>query len=66
MTGDTAVVNRAQRDADRVRPHRCRRSGRVTHEVAGTPGEPERSVRGLCTCTDHWPIPHEPLPPHLG
>ena len=61
MTGDAEVLDRVQRDADRVVLCRCGGAGRVLHEVVSSPGEPERYVRSSFTCTWNRPGPHEPL-----
>jgi hypothetical protein len=61
MIGDTAVLDRIQRDADRVVLCRCGGFGRVEHLLISTPGEPERFVRGSFACSWQRPGPHEPL-----
>ena len=61
MTGDTAVLNRVERDADRVVLCQCGGIGRVQHVAVNAPGEPERFVRSGFTCTWPRPGPHEPL-----
>jgi hypothetical protein len=67
MTGDSAVLDRVARDADRVVLCRCGGIGRITHVAVNAPGEPERFVRGSFTCAWDRPGPHEPLlPPHVG
>ncbi|WP_222268367.1 hypothetical protein [Modestobacter marinus] len=66
MTGDTVVLDRARRDADRVVLCRCGGAGRVVHARVDRPGEPEAYVRATFTCSWDRPGPHEPLlPPHL-
>jgi hypothetical protein len=45
MAGDTALLDRVARDADRVVPCRCGGFGRMTHDALNEPGEPERYAR---------------------
>jgi hypothetical protein len=67
MGGDTAVLNRIERDADRVVLCRCGGFGRVEHVAVNAPGEPERYLRGSFMCTWQRTGPHEPLlPPHAA
>jgi hypothetical protein len=67
MTGDSEVLDRVQRDADRVVLCRCGGFGRVNHVPVNDPGGAELYVRGTFTCTWDRPGPHEPrLPPHHG
>ena len=64
MIGDAEVLDRVQRDADRVVLCRCGGAGRVVHTAVNAPGEPESYVRATFTCTWGRPGPHEPkLPP---
>ena len=64
VIGDAEVLDRVQRDADRVVLCRCGGAGRVDHVPVNQPGEPETYVRSTFTCTWDRPGPHEPrLPP---
>ena len=63
MNGDTEVLDRARRDADRIVLCRCGGAGRVVHAAVNAPGEPEAYVRSTFTCTWDRPGPHEPLLP---
>ena len=66
VTGDTVVLDRVRRDADRVVLCRCGGAGRVVHARVDRPGEPEAYVRASFVCTWDRPGPHEPLlPPHF-
>jgi hypothetical protein len=67
MTGDTTVLDRVRRDADRVVLCRCGGFGRVQHVAVNKSDEPERYVRSGFSCTWDRPGPHEPLlPPRHG
>ena len=67
VIGDAEVLDRVQRDADRVVLCRCGGAGRVVHVPVNQPGEPETYVRSTFTCTWDRPDPHEPrLPPRRG
>ncbi|MGY1802977.1 hypothetical protein ACI78T_06830 [Blastococcus sp. SYSU D00922] len=61
MIGDAEVLDRVQRDADRVVLCRCGGAGRVVH--VPVEGDTEHYVRGAFTCTWDRPGPHEPLLP---
>lgn len=61
MTGDSVVLDRARRDADRVVLCRCGGAGRVTHDAVEGPNGEELYVRAGFTCTWDRPGPHEPL-----
>jgi hypothetical protein len=61
MTGDAEVLDRVERDADRVVLCRCGGAGRVVH--APVEGDPEHYVRATFTCTWDRSGPHEPLLP---
>jgi hypothetical protein len=61
MTGDTALLDRSTKDADRVVLCRCGGFGRVTHVPVSAPGEPERFVRSEFACSWNRPGPHDPL-----
>jgi hypothetical protein len=64
VIGDAEMLDRVQRDADRVVLCRCGGVGRVIHAPVNGPGEPESYVRATFTCTWDRPGPHEPrLPP---
>ncbi len=63
VIGDAEVLDRVQRDADRVVLCRCGGAGRVVHTPVNRPGEPETYVRSTFTCTWDRPGPHEPLLP---
>ena len=63
MTGETTVLDKAGRDADRVVLCRCGGAGRVEHRAVNLPGEPARFVRSAFICTWIRPGPHEPLLP---
>jgi hypothetical protein len=63
MNGDSAVLTRVERDADRVVLCRCGGFGQVVHVAVNAPGEAERYLRGSFTCTWVRPGPHEPLLP---
>ena len=60
MTGDTQVLDRKRRDADRVVLCRCGGFGRVHHTPVGTADGQELFVRSTFTCTWDRPGPHEP------
>jgi hypothetical protein len=61
MTGDTMVLSRQERDADRVVLCRCGGFGRIEHVAVNLPGEPDRFVRKAFFCSWRRPGPHEPL-----
>ena len=63
MNGDTEVLDRVRRDADRVVLCRCGGAGRVVHTAVNLPGEPEAYVRATFTGTWNRPGPHDPLLP---
>jgi hypothetical protein len=66
MTGDSVVLDRVRRDADRVVLCRCGGAGRLQHVAVEGPDGTEYYVRGAFTCTWNRPGPHEPLlPPRL-
>ena len=67
VTGDSVVLDRVRRDADRVVLCRCGGAGRVQHvAVEGSDGK-EYYVRGEFNCSWNRPGPHEPLlPPRPG
>ena len=52
MTGETTVLDKAGRDADRVVLCRCGGAGRVEHRAVNLPGEPARFVRSAFVCSD--------------
>ena len=57
VIGDADVLDRAQRDADRVVLCRCGGAGRVVHVSVNGPGELETYVRSTFTCTWDRPGP---------
>jgi hypothetical protein len=67
VTGDSVVLDRVRRDADRVVLCRCGGAGRVQHVAVEGPDGQEYYVRGEFSCSWNRPGPHEPLlPPRLG
>ena len=67
VTGDSVVLDRVRRDADRVVLCRCGGAGRVQHVAVEGPDGQEYYVRGEFTCSWNRPGPHEPLlPPRPG
>ena len=63
VTGDSVVLDRVRRGADRVVLCRCGGAGRVQHVAVEGPDGQEYYVRGEFTCTWNRPGPHEPLLP---
>lgn len=63
MIGDTVVLDRIRRDADRVVLCRCGGAGRVVHVSLPGAGGNESFVRSTFTCNWDRPGPHEPLLP---
>jgi hypothetical protein len=63
VTGDSVVLDRVRRDADRVVLCRCGGAGRVQHVAVDGPDGQEYYVRGEFTCGWNRPGPHEPLLP---